>query len=394
MALRHVLLGFILTLLALHSTHALRRPFKSRNVAVTKDSPPPKQIIEMPELDIPPLLGEEEDDEQTDYAAETVATLQILYGTTLLLYGKEFPEQILILTLMRTTGFATIETAIRTARRNLRRAIRFAIWRAPSFFKLRSTILHIHDRIDDVKREMAATKKAKEDGVITKQEERELKRMHKRDIRLLHRDRKRIQRGMVNVRKFLQVLDLEAIFEILKSFLYQFIAVLAAGHSHSKVCVMLSSWCHFLSLGSLLVDAIQKLTNSIRRRTFFDCIQKYSRIKIGFLGKTAIMILAFYLVEIHGVFARQLNAALLEAAIVLHGLRYFVDAVWDRDEDSVLATLAKRLERSGGGLLHASLAALSLYCADSDNMWTPPQFLLAPMTAIENGIWTLSEVFL
>jgi hypothetical protein len=134
--------------------------------------------------------------------------------------------------------------------------------------------------------------------------------------------------------------------------------------------------------------------NSIRRRTFFDRIQKRSRIKIGFLGKTAIMIYAFYLMETHGVFARQLNAALLEAAIVLHGLRYFVDAVWDRDEDSVLATLAKRLERTGGGLLLVSLASLSLFCADSENMWTPPQFLLAPMTAIENGIWTLSEVFL
>lgn len=350
--------------------------------------------MEMPEVEIPPLLGEDDDEEQTDHVAETVASLQIIYGTTLLLYGTEFPEQILVLTMMRATGFATIEIAIRTARKNLRRAIRFAVWRAPSFLKLRKSILDIHDRIDDARRELAATKQAKADGVITAQEERQLKRMHKRDMRLLRRDRMRFQRGMINVGKVLQLLDIEAILEILKSFLYQFITVLAAGHSQSKVCIMITSWCYFWSLGSLLVDATQKLMNSIRRRTFFDRIQKRRRMTIGFLGKTGIIILAFYLMEVHGDVARRLNAALLEAAIILRGLRYFVDAVWDRDEDSVLATLAKRLERTGGGLLIVALAVVSLYCASNlDSLWTPPHFLLAPMQAIENGIWTLSEIF-
>jgi len=384
-----ILLGLILAL-TFHCTHALRRPFSNRNVAIPPA--PPAAPMEMPESEVPQLLGEKDDEQETDYAAETVATLQVLYGTALLLYGKDFPEQMLCLTMMRATGFSTLEAAVRTARKNLRRAIRFAIWRAPSFLKLRSSILHIHDRIDDVKREMAATRKAKEDGVITPDEERQLKRMHKRDLRLLRRDRRRIQGGMVNVGKFLRILDLETIFEIIKSFLYQFVAVLSAGHSKSKLCIMICRWCHFLSLGSLLVDSIQKLMTSIeQRRTFLDRIHK--RISIGLLGKTAIMIFAFYLVETHNVFARRLNAALLEAAIILRGLRYFVDAAWDRDEDTILATLAKRLERTGGGLLIAVLAAMSLFFVDRDNMWTP-RILLAPMEAIESGISTLADIFL
>lgn len=348
----------------------------------------------MPEMEVPTLLGEEDDTQQTDVLAESVATLQILYGTSLLLYGNDFPEQILVLTMMRATGFAIIETAIRTARKNLRRAIRFAIWRAPSFLKLRRSILHIHERIDDVKREMAATKRAKEDGVITPREEWELKRMHKKDLRLLRRDRARIQRGMINLGKFIKVLDLVEIFEIAKSFLYQLLAVLVSSHSDSRFCVLISSWCHFLSLGSLLVDGIQKLVNSIiERRSFLDRITKQGQVTIGFLGKTGIMVLAFYLGENHTNYARRLNAALLEAAIILRGLRYFVDAAWDRDEDATLAKLAKRLEKTEGGLLLVVLTCASLYFGNRDDMWTP-RYLLIPVEAIEKGILSLVDALM
>ena len=122
--------------------------------------------------------------------------------------------------------------------------------------------------------------------------------MHKRDIRKLRRDRAQIQRGMINLIKVIHVLDLKEIYAIIESFFYQFIAVLAAGHSQSKFCIMLCSWCLFLSLGSLLIDCIQKLINSIiERQSFLDRIQQRGKVTIGFVGKTGIMALAFYLVE-------------------------------------------------------------------------------------------------
>lgn len=381
------LLGLLVTT-TLNCIHGLPRPFSRKNVA----APPPE--MDMPDMEVPPLLGEEDDEQQTDYAAESVATIQVLYGTALLLYGRNFPEQIMVLTMMRATGFATIETAIRTARKNMRMAVRFAIWRTPSFLKMRQSIFNIHNRIDDAKREMAATKKAKKDGVITPSEERELRRMHKRDIHLLRRDRARIQRGMINLGKFMQVLDLVEIFDIIKSFLYQLLAVLVSGHSDSTFCVVISSWCHFLSLGSLLVDGIQKLMNSIiERQSFLDRVHKQGKVTIGLLGKAGILGFAFYLMEAHGDYARRLNAALLEAAIILRGLRYFVDAAWDRDEDSALAKLAKRLEQTVGGLLLVILTSVSLYCADLDDMWTP-QYLLIPVEAIEKGIVSLVDALM
>ena len=388
MAMRcsHIGLLLLSLLLAktLNSTAGFPNPFNNKDAAAL----PP---IEMPDIELPDVMGEEDDETMTDILAETASTVTVLYGTALLLYGKYFPEQILVLTMMRATGFATIETAILTARRNFRRAARFAIWRAPSFLKARNSILHIHDRIDDAKRAMEATRKAKEDGVITKHEERELKLMHKRDIRRLRRDRQRIQRGMVNLGKFIQVLDLVEIFDIIKSFIFQMIAVLAAGHSNSKLCIVISSWCHFLSLGSLLLDASQKVINSIAERpSFLDRIHKHGKRSIGFLGKTAIVFFAFYLVFSHRDFANRLNAALLEAAIILHGLRYFVDSVWDRDEDIFWASAAKQLEKTGGGLLILFLATLSLYFVDLDKLWTP-RFLFITMEAIEKGIETLVD---
>ena len=169
----HLLLLSILLLKSLNAVCSLPNPFRSKNAAARPQSSP---AVELPDMQVvPTLLGEEDDEEETDVIAQTVATIQIIYGSALILYGRDFPEQILVLTMMKATGFATIETAVRAARKNLRKAIRFAVWRAPSFFKLRSSILHIHDRIDDVKRELAATRKAKEDGVITPEEERHLK---------------------------------------------------------------------------------------------------------------------------------------------------------------------------------------------------------------------------
>ena len=375
----------ILTTTTLNLSHGLPRLFGKKTVSAARTPMADMELVP------PSLLGEEDDELQIDYAAQAVATIHVLYGTSLLLYGKDFPEQMLVLTMMRATGFATIETAIRTARKNLRRAIRFAIWRAPSFLKMRKSVLDIYNRIDDTKREMAATKRAKRDGIISPREALELKRMHKRDIRLLRRDRARIQRGMINLGKLIQVLDLAEIFGIIKSFLYELVAVLVAAHSNSSLCTFVSSWCHFLSLGSLLIDGIQKLLNSIiERRNFIDRMRQKNKVTIGFLGKTGIMMYAFYLTKTHTDFSRGLNAALLASAIILRGLRNLIDAIWDGDEDTALAKLAERLEKTAGGLLLVLLTLVGLYCTSLESMWTPRN-LLIPVEAIERGIISLVD---
>jgi hypothetical protein len=376
-----------LTTTTLNLSHGLPRLFGRKNGSAVRTS-----VGDMDEMVPPSLLGEEDDELQIDYTAQAVATIHILYGTSLLLYGKDFPEQVLVLTMMRATGFNTIDTAIRTARKNYRRAMRFAIWRAPSFLKMRKSILDIHNRIDDAKREMAATKRAKQDGIITPREEFELKRMHKRDIRLLRRDRARIQRGMINLGKFIQVLNLPEFFGIIRSFLFQLLAVLASGHSsNSSLCTFITSWCHFLSLGSLLIDGIQNLLNPIiERRNFIERMRKKSKITIGFLGKTGIMMFTFYLSKTYTDFSRRLNAALLASAIILRGFRNFVDAVWDRDEETALAKLALQLEKTAGGLLLVLLTLVGLYCTSLESMWMPRN-LLVPMEVIERGIISLVD---
>jgi hypothetical protein len=80
-----------------------------------------------------PSLELSRDDEHEPLApwveavSQSTATVTILYGTTLLLYGIRCSEQLLIITLMRATGFSKIERAIGEAQKNLKRAIRSAV---------------------------------------------------------------------------------------------------------------------------------------------------------------------------------------------------------------------------------------------------------------------------
>jgi hypothetical protein len=85
-----------------------------------------------------------------------------------------------------------------------------------------------------------------------------------------------------------------------------------------------------------------------------------------------------------------LNAALLASAIILRGFRNFVDAVWDRDEETALAKLALQLEKTAGGLLLVLLTLVGLYCTSLESMLMPRN-LLVPMEVIERRIISLVD---
>jgi formate hydrogenlyase subunit 3/multisubunit Na+/H+ antiporter MnhD subunit len=119
-------------------------------------------------------------------------------------------------------------------------------------------------------------------------------------------------------------------------------------------------------------------------------MRKKSKITIGFLGKTGIMMFTFYLSKTYTDFCRRLNAALLASAIILRGFRNFVDAVWDRDEESALAKLALKLEKTAGGFLLVLLTLVGLSCTSLESKWMPCN-LLIPMEVLERGIISLVD---
>jgi hypothetical protein len=102
------------------------------------------------------------------------------------------------------------------------------------------------------------------------------------------------------------------------------------------------------------------------------------------------MMFTFYLSKTYTDFSRRLNAALLASAIILRGFRNFVDAVWDRDEETALAKLALQLEKTAGGLLLVLLTLVGLYCTSLESMWMPRN-LLIPMEVIERRIISLVD---
>lgn len=364
------------------------------NCASSFDLPNENEIaskLTLPTLELPPI-DNDEDEPLAPWAeamAESTATVTILYGTSLLLYGSRCSEQLLILTLMRATGYSKIEKALETSRKNFRRALRSAVWHAPSFLKAAHTVRHIHDRIDEVKNSLEESKKAKEDGVITPKEEWHLKRLHKRQLALLRRDMRRLQRASVNLGKFIADLNVVEVLDILRALLFHLLAVIPAAHSKSRVGVMVSEWCYFINLGTLLYDVLRKVMLPIAEQSSRKVDKGILKTfwKIAVAGATA------YLIDRHKDFAYRLNSALLEAAIIVHGLKYFVTARWDGDEDTRLATVMKLLQNTGGGLLMLLLSALSLHFhhLNDQNKMTTPEFILKPLMSMETGIQVFVE---
>jgi hypothetical protein len=227
------------------------------------------------------------------------------------------------------------------------------------------------------------TKKAKEDGVITPEEERHLKRLHKRQLALARRDLRHLERASINLRKVLTQLNVVEIVDIFRAFLFQLITAIFAGHSNSRVGVVVTKGCYFVNLGSLIHDVLRMMRCPLVQEE-----KVVDKRLIKTFGKIAVAGITAYLMNRQKDFAYQLNSALLEAGIIVYGLKYFVTTWWDKDQDTTLAAILMSLQSQGGGLLMLLLSSLSLYFDNLNNQtkMTPPEFISIPLLSIEQGI--------
>jgi hypothetical protein len=170
--------------------------------------------------------------------------------------------------------------------------------------------MNIHDRMDLVKNSLVETKRAKKDGVITPIEERHLKRLHKRQLALARRDLRRLKRPSFNLRNVLTQLNLVEIVDISQAFLFQLIAVIFAGHSNSRVGVMVTKGCYFVNLGTLLHDVLGKIVRPVVQE------ENVGKRLIKMFGKIAVVGTTAYFMNRQTDFAYQLNSALLDSSIL------------------------------------------------------------------------------
>ena len=187
------------------------------------------------------------------------AVTTLVYGLTMVAYSHFFPGQVHVVTMMRATGFEKIEKGVAAARQNFRQAIRTAIFNAPNLLLMTKSINNLGKNIDAAKKVKAETKKAMEDGVIDRREARKIERMKNKQIRAVKRDMRRLQRGSSSLGRVIDALDIDELTDLTKNFMFIMTTVLASGNSDTFVGKVISRYCHWLNLASLILDLNRKI---------------------------------------------------------------------------------------------------------------------------------------
>ena len=188
-----------------------------------------------------------------------IAATTLVYGLTMVAYAHFFPLQIHVITMMRATGFEKIEKGIAAARQNFRQAIRTAVFNAPSLLLMTKSLKDLGRRLDSATAVKAETRKAMEDGVIDRREARKIEKMKNRQIRAVKRDMRRLKRGASSLGRVIQALDFDELQDLSKNFMFIMTTVLASGSSDSFVGKVISRYCHWLNLASLVLDVNRKI---------------------------------------------------------------------------------------------------------------------------------------
>lgn len=324
------------------------------------------------------------------------AILTTLYGTILLFFAPHARSQIHCITMFRVSGQKKLEQAIRTWRQNFLQAKFAIVRRAPSFLLAGRSILQVKHRIHHHRHLVQVTQKAKADGTITKREAKKLSRMHKKEIRNLKRDMQRLIKASTSVGAVLRALDLDDVLDVVRSFLFQFLAVLATNHEKKGLGSVISNWCLFLNVGGLMSETHEKLGFPIAKLIRY-CFMRHNSnpAVIRHTGNVAVFGTAAYLVLCEKQTTRRLNMALLSSSVLMRGLKSFVKVIlsWDDDDDDgIWPGLGRFLEGGTGGALMTVLTATSLYAIVrvEKNELTPPDWLLRPIHAAEKGIHQLA----
>ena len=324
------------------------------------------------------------------------AVLTTIYGTILVLFAPHARCQIHCMTMFRVTGQKKLEQAIRTWRHNFLQAKFAIVRRAPSFLLAGRSILQVKQRIHYHRHLVQVTKKAKGDGTVTQREAKRLSRIHKREIRNLKRDMQRLLKASTSVRAVLSALDFDDVLDVVRSFLFQFLAVLATNHEKRGLGAVISNWCLFLNVGGLMSESHEKLgfpIASLIQHAFAKRALNPGLVRNT--GKVVVFGTAACLVLGEKETARRLNMALLSSAVVMRGLKNFVKIIlsWDDDDDDgIWPGLGRFLEGGTGGALAIVLTAASMFAIRKveRNELTPPDWLLRPIHAAEMGIQQLA----
>jgi len=365
----------------------------------SKPGRPGKSLIN---VDLNPF---NDDDEDETIAAKvlpgTSALLTLLYGSILVVYPFDCRGQVYFLTMMRSTGYNKIEEGIKACRQNMRQAFQSAIWHAPSFLMAARSITQMRNRVEQERLVLAATKKAKEDGIITEREARRIKRMRKNQIRTLQRDMKRLIKAGGSLKTVLKVLDVGEVLDIIKSFLFQLTTVLATGNGKTALGIFIARWCMFLNLGSLFLDLDHKLgfpltTIIVRGRKETGEINEKKVKLVRNTGKFLVYSTSGYISFFQPVIARHLNSAMLGAAVIFRGLKALNNVLWDKKDgqDSMARNVGTLIDGPLGGVIMLTVASYGVFFGylNRKGKTAPPSWLQPPIDLIEGAIGKLTDV--
>lgn len=305
-----------------------------------------------------------------------VASVPLLYGIGLLLYGSACPNQIYLITMMRATGYGKVEKAVARMKQNFRDALKKAILNAPSLIMAAKAVSGFDNRIRQQKAIIKESKKAMEDGTIDKKEAKKIDKMRRKQLKHLKKDLTRYKRGLSVLWMIWHALDFDEILDILKNLVFMAAMVLAAGHEESKIGTVIIYYCTFQNLGQLLAYSAKRsdylLTHTILNMLAGDDEEEQAKAhnmkKVERVSKGIFYTVAAAMVLAHFDSAMGLNSVLTSATLILRGLVGFAAAITGHaspaDQRAGVGAMAGAkgpLSGRWGGLLYLALACVGVY---------------------------------
>jgi hypothetical protein len=290
-------------------------------------------------------------------SASTVA-----YGGVLMIYGRQVPAQLQALTVLRIAGFPRLQQAVKDLEQNIRQTKLAVLRNGPSLLLAQDSLSHLNQRAFEVRQVMAKNRAAKADGVVTDEEERDIRKLHKRHLKSIRRDMRRIQRGSNALIRLWDTLDLDEVWELFEDVLFMTTAVLASGNDNF-VGRVFAKYCYFMNIGSLLLDASKKNGYPLSRFVlrlfpFFPTSTDKGMEKDLFEVTRATSLLFNYAIAAYLVCFRfdegiTLNSALMVALIILGGTeRLLSRAIVDGPNGGVWMLSVTLVALSCSGLVH------------------------------------------
>lgn len=323
--------------------------------------------------------------------SKSFALFKMSYGLALVVFGRLYPNQVRFITMMRSMGFQKIEQSAATVKTNLVQAVLSVVRNAPSLYfltKAAKDATHIVERSRKIRE---ANKKALDDGVISKWEERKIWWMQTRHERAVKRDLRQLKRGATSLGRIWKTIDFDEIKDLASNFFFTATCVLSSGHNRSFVRKVISRYCLTLNLGSLIHDTSRKLGFPLARLLLTRHVVEHGmddeeRELVRRAGTALMYSYALFAVLFQNEYGRRLNASMTSAFLMERGLTDLTGAtVFDvsrRAGDAVPVEDANGddhsiISRRVAGLLSVFLTSVGMVCSKGvdDGTLTMPRWL-------------------